>query len=394
MRRVVSSSGRASTNRLPEPTGQRRTLVNVFIRPPFRTMIPSTGHNGEKVDRDRFIIEYQGLVDALKDSVVADEVNILDPLTGFEPIRTGDLIFGLPDTMFPMPPFGIEHRLPEMAELVRQIRAAGAWGSVQEMFQADDAIRVAAGDLVSLPGIVLAAESVRTNKKAVDTLQSAHVYKADHKAFLSNRVYFPEPNAPLLCDVLNFGGGQNIIVASDCQYGNRAMQVLAKDNGTRPWYFARVEPGVQWLAFNGGGRPNYDVICTDESEVSLQSLAKAGLNPIPIRWEEPRKLGLTLRSVCLGLVFVKSGGGNVAKSRVFEKSHQRVYAKEKRTGGDSGSPFWAQMRNYELPPIVFQEVPRYKAPMHGDRGAVTKYGEGGEQSIRAWRSAPPGEPER
>jgi hypothetical protein len=361
-----------------ETCSQRRTLVNGFMRPPFRTAIPSTGLNGEPVNRDRFIIQYQGLVDALKDSVVVDELNILEPLTGFEPIRVSDLVFGMPDMVFPMPPHGIEHRLPELAELMRQVRAAGSWGSVQEFFQGNDAARASAGDFVYLPGLVFAAETSRTNKIAVDMIQSAHFHKPEHKAFLSNRVVFEEPDSPMLADVVGFAG-QNVIICTDDDFGNRAAKVLATDAGTRPWYFARVEPGVQWLSFFGGGPSITDVIVTDESDVSLQSLAKAGLNPIPIEWEEPRKLGLTLRSVCLGLIFQRGGGGNTAKSPYFTQSSRRVVALDKKPKGDSGSPFWSQVRNYELPEFVHQPVPRYFPPMHGKAQVAPYTGRASEE---------------
>jgi hypothetical protein len=129
---------------------------------------------------------------------------------------------------------------------------------------------------------------------------------------------------------------------------------------------------VQWLSFYAGGMPNNDIIMTDESEVSLQSAAKAGLNPIPIEWSEPRKLGITLRSVVLGLVFMRKGGGNVMDNHPFTSTKQRVFTGEKKVEGDKGSPFWAQVRNYELPEFVEQPVPRYKPPMHKDGSAIVK----------------------
>jgi len=368
------------------PTEQRRTLINAFMRPPTRASIPSKSPSGETIDRDKFIMEYTGVLDALKMSQVADEINILDNLPGFEPIRVSDLIFGLPDTYIPMPRFGIEHRLPELAETMRQVRAAGALGSTQEIFQVDDDVRVATGDLLSLPGIVFCARTPRTNDAAIKLIRSAHFHKPDYKAFLSAIVDFnlegDDPDPPYLADVCGFAG-QNCIIVSDDEYGNRAAKMLATEGKIRPWYFCRVEPGVQWLSWYAGGMPNNDILMTDESDVSLQSAVKAGLNPIPVEWEEGRKLGLTLRSVVLGLVFMKKGGGNVMDTNPFTQTTQRVFTGDKRVDGDKGAPFWAQVRNYELPPFVEQPVPRYKPPMHKPGGQIVKVRPGQQRTDEA-----------
>lgn len=76
-----------------------------------------------------------------------------------------------------------------------------------------------------------------------------------------------------------------------------------------------LEPGCHFLTFYGVDYTP-DVLVQKGYERSMDSIAAAGLNPIPVNWSELDKLGVSMRSAVLLLKFLNVNyGGVLARSR-------------------------------------------------------------------------------
>lgn len=371
---VVPRAGTPSTTptTAAAPIAAARAFTQVMLRPPFKTAIPTVGHNGEAIDRDKLLREYDMLASMLRDCAICDQLHLLEPLPHFDAIRTGDLMVCLPEFTVPVPRYGLEHRQAELGETHRYMRAAGYSAIQQDLLQNDEMVRCSALDTAYIPGALVVAETPRTNTVAIEILSGASGHKAENRLLNVASLRLKGANPAYLSDMMCFCG-QNTIAIWDDDNGTRIAKFLAEKATFRAWHFVRVKPGTQMLAYNGN-EPKHDIIVSDEDEPSLNALASGGLNPIPVEWSEMRKLNLSMRAVALAAYFEQGGqaGGILNNLNIGRRSEQRIVAPKKKQWGDKGTPLWAQIRDHELPEAVYQPPPRYAPPMHR-RSGITPF---------------------
>jgi hypothetical protein len=363
------------------PRAARRSYVHAFIRPPFRSAIPSfathrrdpvkgtvldSDMNSVQIKLDDFMQQFNDFTGQLHNCSLADTVHVLPELGYFESVRPADLLTGMGDAILPMPLYGLEHRKQELIDMIRFVRSAGAPNDASDILQQVPEAHAIGSDIILLPNGFLVGVTPRTNTSAAGVLMGTHCGKEESKVFPTVAANLPNLNIPMM-DIVGFSGQSTIIVWDNAEGAAVAEAVTQK--ASRPWNFVRIEPGCYFCAF-AGGLPRYDVICDADFPRSAEMLQKAGCRVIPINWTEPKKLGLGMRPCVLTLTFAKGGfaGGGVHKHTQYVKkgddanTHRRGPNGKRR--GSEGSPLYGQLVSGELPPPVYQPKPRYQAPMH------------------------------
>ncbi|EAN93775.1 hypothetical protein C3747_59g6 [Trypanosoma cruzi] len=378
---------------VPIFTSTRRYVNALYRAPPVQT-VPTHNSGGEEVDTELFIRQFKELFYSLKQTQLVEQIHEMRTCPYYECLFTADLIFQHYDIVLPMPKYGREHRSSEISETLRYLRACGASGDFNHILQDVKGGAASGGDFVSTShGILMAYGTARTNKLSMMALTGGGA--ADEAAALQQRALnvVPievSPDAPPLADLLAFAGKRTLIV-QDTVHGRHAAEAAAISIPKIPWQILRVEPGCSFLSHLCGVNAVYDVLVDQDYPNSMERIGEAGLNPFPVEWTEPRKLGITMRSVCLIARFARgtmSAGGyadsdghraasftyhsrGIAKnSRLFQNGHRRH--------GDNGAPLEAQLRSGELPEPVYQRPPRYAPPMHRRGGLMTSDAEGKE----------------
>ena len=321
--------------------------------------------NTTEVNRDTFMQQFNDLVNVLRNCSMVDSVHVLPELGYFESVRCADLLTGMGETLLPMPSYGMEHRRTEMIDTIRFIRQQGAPNETVDILQMDDKAHGVGSDLVLLPTGFLIGVTPRTNTVCAGILQGTYSKKEESKVFPTIAANLPNLNIPVM-NICGFSG-QSTIVVWDNQEGLECAEVISA-KAARPWKFCKVEPGCFFVAISGG-LPRYDVIVDADFPRSTELMQKAGLRVLPINWSEPKKIGLGMRELILVLNFARGGysGGGVFKQQQFVRrgsdnpNPRNVNGKR---SGSEGSPLYGQLLSDELPPPVFQPVPRYNPPMH------------------------------
>ncbi|KEG06452.1 hypothetical protein DQ04_13851000 [Trypanosoma grayi] len=364
-----------------------RRYVNALYRVPPQHVVPTHSPSGEEIDTELFVRQVKDLFVALKQTQLVEQIHEMRACPYYDCLFAADILFQHYDVVLPMPKYGREHRSSEISETLRYLRACGATGDFNHILQDVKGGAASGGDFVSTShGILMGHGTARTNKLCMMALTGAAA--PDEAAAAQQRALnvVPiemAPDAPPLADVLAFAGKRTLI-AQDTVHGRHAVEAASSAIRKVPWQILRVEPGCSFVSHLCGVNAVYDVLVDQDFPASMERIGECGLNPFPVEWTEPRKLGVTMRSVCLIARFARgsmSAGGyadsdghraasfnyntrGVARnSRLVHNGHRRH--------GDSGAPLEAQLRSGELPEPAYQRPPRYAPPMHRHGGIVT-----------------------
>lgn len=357
-----------------------RRYVNALYRlPPLHT-IPTHSPSGEEIDTELFCQQMRRLFEVMKMSQLMEMAHEMKSCPYFESIFTSDLFFQHYEVLIPMPKFGREHRSSEMSETVRYIRASGGSASLNHVLQDVKGGRASGSDFVATPhGVLFAYGTPRTNKVCADAMLGGNPTSASPTATAAAAIYHAievKPDCPPLAEIMAFAGSRTLII-KDTAHGhyvaNRTMELLQK----LQWQVVKVEPNCSFLSHMCGTGAVFDVLCDQDFPESMERIGESGLNPFPVEWSEPRKLGISMHSVCLIARFARGGltGGGQWENSSHRQSefhyHSRDIAKNarlfqdgRRRHGDSGAPLAAQLRAGELLDPVYQPPPRYAPPMH------------------------------
>ena len=376
---TASSSAWASLERTlmgaPLPTCARRSYVQAFLRTPAKAAVPSVSVKGEPIDRDVLFFQFNNLVDHLRQSALIDTVHLMEEFPGgIEAVQTADLVTSYgSEAILLMPQQGKEQRQAELAETMRYLRASGARGTAEDLLQKEERAKGHAGDFVILPECLLIAESSRTNRWTIEMLRTAFSEKEQYKAFT---VYHAKVSdtCPPLNDIVAYAGEGKLLYWNNDD-GRKMAQYIAENVKRRNWELVAIPVGTQVISFYSGSGPREDVLVDDDNEEAIDAISSADLNVIPVEWSEWKKLGITMRSMCLVLRFARGGfaGGGVRTHSNMLRSSKRVHTplkQSRKDKGQSGSPLWAQLRNQEIE-VCYQPPPRYAPPMHRPGPLVT-----------------------
>lgn len=332
---------------------------------PVKGTVLDSDMNTIEVKRDEFMSQYNDLINVVKNSSLADSVHLLPELGYFESVKPADLMTNMGETILPMPSYGMEHRRTEMIDTIRYIRQCGAPNETIDLLQMDEKSHAFGSDIILLPNGFVIGVTPRTNATAAGILQGTYSKKEESKVFPTVAANLPNLNIPMM-DIVGFAGQSTVIVWNNPEGLEVAEAIQTK--ASRPWGFVKVEPGCYFVALSGS-LPRYDVIVDAAFPRSIELMQKAGLRTLPIDWTEPKKLGLGMRPMMLVLTFAKGGfsGGGVFKAQQFVRKGDEPTSKNTLTGkrsGAEGSPLYGQLISGELPPPVYQPIPRYNPPMH------------------------------
>ncbi|CUF68527.1 Hypothetical protein, putative [Bodo saltans] len=390
---TTSSSTASSSFSSSSLSVQRRGYVNAFFRPPLRENIPTHAPNGEEVDPDEFLNQFRQLFFALKQSQLIENYYEMKPLPYLDASFAPDVFASMKSVVFAMPKYGREHRSSEMSETLRYLRGSGANNDFNPSLQAAKGAVAHGGDFVATTHGMLVGYGAqgRTNQIAINVLSGGEAERSSDsdvavQGFSMADAVELMPDAPPLGDLLAFAGSRTMLARNDTFGVDAAMKATRQQNKV-PWQVVKVDPGCHVLSFAAGSLPVYDVICDADFPDTMDRLAEAGLNPFPVKWTEPRKLGMSMRSFCLVVRFSISAGpggfrdsmGHKASERNYTPSARRSGPKSrwvheaKRTYGDQGAPLLAQLRAGEIPDPVSQPPPRYRPPMHRAGGLTTTH---------------------
>lgn len=362
-----------------------RHYTNVLFRLPPEHTIPTHSPSGEEVDTELFVRQIKGFFDVLRQSQLIEMVYDMKSCPYYDCLFANELFFQHYDFILPMPKFGREHRSMEMSETIRYLRGCGATGDVNHILQDVKGGRASGSDFVSTThGILMGYGTSRTNKLSMMALTGESAgSKAAGEQIRAMTVEPIEqlPESPPLADILAFSGIRTFII-SDTEHGHYAVNQAVKRIAKVPWQIIKMEPGCSFFSHLAGANYVYDVLCDKDFPISMERLGESGLNPFPVEWSEPRKLGITMRAVCLTTRFARGtmSAGGYANSSGHQASNfnynsrniaknARLFSGGRRRHGDQLSPLAAQMESEEIQPPVYQPVPRYAPPMHR-RGEV------------------------
>ncbi|KAH9598340.1 hypothetical protein LSM04_003242 [Trypanosoma melophagium] len=357
-----------------------RQYVNVLYRIPPEHTIPTHSPSGEEVDTELFVRQIKDLFVALRQTQLVEQIHEMRACPYYDCLFSADIMFQHYEVVLPMPKYGREHRSSEISETLRYLRACGATGDFNHILQDVKGGAASGGDFVSTShGIFMAYGTTRTNKLCMMAITGAgapNEAAAIQQRSLNVEPIEVDPDAPPLADIMAFAGKRTLII-QDTVHGRKAAEAAARAILKVPWQILRVEPGCNFLSHLCGVNAVYDVLVDQDYPISMERIGEAGLNPFPVEWTEPRKLGISMRSVCLIARFARgtmsAGGyadsdGHRAASFNYHSRHiaknSRLFQNGHRRHGDSGGPLEAQLRSGELPEPVYQRPPRYAPPMH------------------------------
>jgi hypothetical protein len=198
-------------------------------------------------------------------------------------------------------------------ESMRYIRAAGGPSTLASYLQDVDGCRCHAGDLVPLPGGLAIGHGPRTNLAAHQTLRQLFAMKEQFSSFDVFSLE-QEGDAPPLGDYFGFAAANTIVAWKD-EHGMLAIEQYQKHRPNEALRVVYLEPGCHFLSLYGTDQTT-DVLVQKGYDSSIEALAAAGLNPIPVQWSELDKMGVSMRSCVLVLRFLRaSTGGMLPKQR-------------------------------------------------------------------------------
>ncbi|RNE97831.1 hypothetical protein TraAM80_09124 [Trypanosoma rangeli] len=351
-----------------------------FTGSPSLHTVPTHNPIGEEVDTELFVRQVRELFATLRQTQLVEQIHEMRTCPYYDCLFTADVTFQHYDVVLPMPKYGREHRSSEVSETLRYLWACGATGDFNHILQDIKGGAASGGDFVSTShSILMAYGTDRTNKLSMMALTGSgapNEAAAVQQRALNVVLIELSSAAPPLADVMAFAGKRTLIL-QDTVYGRHAAEAAVRGISKVPWQVLRVELGCSFLSHLCSVNAVYDVLVDQDYPTSMERVEEAGLNPFPVEWTEPRKLGITMRIVCLIARFTRgtmSAGGyadsdghraasfnyhsrNIAKnSRLFQNCHRRY--------GYSGAPLEAQLRSGELPEPVYQRPPQYAPPMH------------------------------
>lgn len=193
--------------------------------------------------------------------------------------------------------------MTEFMETMRYVRGAGGPSTLASFLQDNESCRCHSGDIVCLPTGVAVGHGARTNPVAHQILRELYEVKEGPMRFEVFTLE-QEGDAPPLGDYFGFAGN-NVLLAWKDEHGLLAvdqLQQLQQQAGTSPVVnqIVYLEPGCHFFSFYGVDY-SPDVMVQKGFERSMDSIAAAGLNPIPVQWSEMDKLGISLRAAVLPL---------------------------------------------------------------------------------------------
>ncbi|KPA75971.1 putative mitochondrial hypothetical protein [Leptomonas pyrrhocoris] len=362
-----------------------RRYTNVLYRLPPTQTIPTHSPSGEEVDTELFVRQVKNFFDVLRQTQLIEMVYEMKSCPYYECLFTNDIFFQHFEMLLLMPKFGRENRSAEMSETIRYMRGWGATADVNHVLQDTKGGRASGSDFISTThGILMGYGTPRTNKLAMMTLTGETAESDARKENIRALSVEPVellPDSPPLSDLLAFSG-QRTFVFADSDYGHHAVNQAVQRLPKVLWQTIKLEPQCSFFSHMAGANYVYDVLCDQDFPVSLERLGESGLNPFPVEWSEPRKLGITMRSICMTARFVRGtmNGGGFANSSTHQAAsftynsrnvskNSRLFAGGHRKHGDQLSPLAAQLEAGEIQKPVYQPVPRYAAPLHC-RGSV------------------------
>jgi hypothetical protein len=286
---------------------QRRSITHAFIRPPHLGAIPNQGANGAVISKGMVLNQFRDFYRTLQASTLVDKLHVMNEMSHFDAVKTADQLVSIGATNLAMPMGGIEHRASEFMQTLKFVRSGGGPTSLSSYLQDADDCKCHSGDIVQLPGGMAIANGPRTNLVAHETLKSLYVFKEQFSAFDIFSIE-QEADAPPLGDYFGFAGNNTIIAWKD-EHGMLAVDQFQKcrpneQYASYPLQIVYLEPGCHFLSFYGVDATN-DVLIQRGFDRSIESLAHAGLNPIPVQWSELDKLGVSMRAAVLLVKFLK-----------------------------------------------------------------------------------------
>lgn len=288
--------------------------THAFIRPPHFRSIPSTGPNGVVINRDMLMSQFRDFYMTLRQSTLVDKLSIMSERATFESMKVADQLACIGPSFVGMPLAGNEQRATEFMETMRYIRNDGGPSTLAPYLQDVDTARCHSGDIVSLPTGIAVGHGPRTNAAAIETLQSIFEIKDEHAPF---DVYTleQEGDAPPLGDYFGFAGN-NVLLAWKDEHGMLAVDQLQQQRPNDNMQVVYLEQGCHFFSFYGADMSN-DVIVMRGFDRSVDSLAGAGLNPIPVQWSEMDKMGVSMRASVLMLRFLRANqAGMLSRQKV------------------------------------------------------------------------------
>lgn len=291
-----------------------RNSTQAFIRPPHFRAIPSTSPNGAVINRDMLMHQYKDFYMTLRQSTLIDKLTIMSERNTFESVKVADQLVSIGPSFVGMPLSGQEHRATEYIETMRYIRNAGGPSNVATYLQDVENARCHSGDVVMLPTGIAVGHGPRTNAVAVDTLKSIFEIQDEHAPF-DVFTLEQEGDSPPLGDYFGFAGNDVLLAWKD-EHGMLAVDQYQRQRPNDQLQVVYLEPGCHFLSFYGADMTN-DVIVARGFDRTIDSLAGAGLNPIPVQWSEMDKMGVSMRASVLMLRFLKSNtAGLLSRSKV------------------------------------------------------------------------------
>lgn len=301
--------------------------VHAFMRAPHYRSIPSASPSGVVVNRDMLQHQFRDLYKTLQHSTLVDKVHLMTERPGMDALRVADMLACVGPSFIAMPHAGVEHRIREFMDTMRYVRGAGGPTTLSPLLQDLEQCRAHSGDLVCLPHGIAMAHGSRTNAAAHQAIREAFEHTARETAELRSYRYDPhlrfevfsleqEADAPPLGDYFGFAGN-NVLIAWKDEHGLLAVDQYQQQAGDAPEFATQtvyLEPGCHFFSFFGVDY-TADVLVQKGYERSMDSLAAAGLNPIPVQWSEMDKLGISMRSAILPLKFLQTNvNGMISKS--------------------------------------------------------------------------------
>lgn len=289
--------------------------VHAFVRAPHYRSIPSTGANGIVVNRDMVNHQFRDFYKTLQHASLVDKVHLMSERPGVDSMRVADHMACIGPTFIGMPLTGLEHRATEFMETMRYIRTAGGPTSVATYLQDNEAARCHSGDIVCLPTGVAVGHGPRTNTTTHHVLKS--VFEVQEVAMRFDVFTLEqEGDAPPLGDYFGFAGN-NVLLAWKDEHGLLAVDQYQQLYPADAAQIVYLEPGCHFFTFYGVDYTP-DVLVQKGYERSMDSIAAAGLNPIPVQWSEMDKLGISMRAAVLPLKFL-----HAASSGMLTRSKSR-----------------------------------------------------------------------
>lgn len=364
-----------------------RNYTNILFRLPPQSSVPTHSASGEEVDSEKLFFQIQEFFNTVRMTQLVDTLHEMKNFPYYECLFCREMLFQHFDLLLPMPKLGREHRNGEIAETLRYMRGCGASVDFNHILQDTKGCKANGRDFVSTThGILLGWGTDRTNKIAMEALTGANAATDADQA--SVRVLSVEPielypDSPPLSDLVAVAGMRTLLIADD-RHGFRAAEQVVHRLPKVHWQVLKLPPGCSFLSHIAGAKYCYDVVCDQDFPEALERIGETGLNPFPVEWSEPRKLGITMSSISLLASFVRGGmnAGGYADNTVHYHSEFNYHSKDasknsrlfaggtRRRHGDSGAPIEAQLRSGEIYEPAYQAPPRYSPPMHQQEGPL------------------------